>query len=412
MKILVVTPYYTPDLGPSAPLLTLLCSQLIMRGHQVTVVTSVPHFPSGKVQQNFKGKWIKRTVESGVEVIRVAVPSIDRSNLIKRLLQFISFQISAALAIINQKHDVALFTNPAIECWLPFFFQKLFYNKPNIYSVYDIYPDVGIKLGIFRNKFVISIVAWLERYCLNKSEIIHIISDSFRPGLKALGVPDSKMDLVQLWVDTDFIRPMAKNNPFTEEHGLTNQVVIMYAGNIGLSQGLENVLEAAELLKDHKNLRFVFIGNGNGLAGLKNQVKDRKMENVVFIPFQPHVRLPEILSSANIMLVILNRGIGSDSLPSKIFTSLAIGRPILASIDPDSEAWRLIKQYEAGICIPPEDPKKIAESILILANDESLSRRLGNNGRKTAEKFHSARTAAEKFEELFVKANKIYASKI
>ena len=369
MKILVVTPYYEPDLGPSAPLLTLLCSQLIMRGHQVTVITSVPHFPSGKVQQNYKGQWFRRTVESGVQVVRVAVPSIDRSNLFKRLLQFLSFQIGAALAIINQKHDVALFTNPALECWLPFFFQNLFYKKPVIYSVYDIYPDVGIKLGIFKNRFVISVVAWLERYCLNGSAIIHVISDSFRSGLIALDVPDSKMELVQLWVDTDFIRPMAHNNPFSEEYDLTNKVVVMYAGNIGLSQGLENVLEAADLLRDQKNLCFVFIGNGNGLASLKTQVKNQKMENVIFIPFQPRERLAQVLSSADLMLVILNKGIGSDSLPSKIFTSLAIGRPILASIDADSEARQLIEKYDAGICIPPEDPKKIAGAILTLIND-------------------------------------------
>ena len=403
MHILILTPYYAPDIGPSAPLFTLLSSEFVRRGNQVTVVSAIPHFASGKTDAKYRNSVNNKSIENGVNIIRVFVPSLDRSKLRNRLIQFIAFQIGSTLSSLKLKYDVALLTNPAIETFLPFAWHAIIRKKPIIWSVFDVYPDVGIKLGIFRKPIVINTVKRLEQICLKRAASIQIIANSFRPGLYALQLPDNKIALIPIWVDTDFIHPLPKNNSFSKEHQLEDKFVVLYAGNIGLSQGLENVLIVAEKLKDYAKLRFVFVGNGAGLPELQSQVQERRILNVQFISFQPRERLPEVLASADVSLVILKRGIGTDSLPSKTFSALASGRPVLASVDVDSETWRLINQAKAGICVPPEDPDELAKAILKLMSDESLRIRLGNNGRNWAEKNHSVQTATEKFEELFIK---------
>jgi colanic acid biosynthesis glycosyl transferase WcaI len=404
VRILLITPYYAPDLGPSAPLFTMLSEGLVKHGHEVMVVTTVPHYPSGKVNSAYRGKLIRRSVENGVKVSRVWLPSVKRSNFALRLLQFFCYQIGALWAGFNQKYDIVIAANPALWVWLPFVYYVSLRHKPALFSVHDVYPDVGVTLGVFRNKFAIAIIASLERYCLKRSCIIRILSESFRPGLRNLGIPDSKMALVYDWVDTDLIQPLPRDNHFALEHDLKDRFVILYAGNIGLSQGLENVLEAAEQLVGQPEIHFLFVGDGPGYERLVTQAHALQLTNVQFVPFQSRSRLPEVLGSTDVSLVVLRKGIGTGSLPSKTFSILASGRPIIASVDENSETWNLIQKAQAGVCIEPENPVELVKAILTLKNDPNLCERLGQNGRIWAERRHSPQSATLQFEELLNKA--------
>jgi colanic acid biosynthesis glycosyl transferase WcaI len=379
----------------------MLSQGLVQRGHQVTVITTVPHYPSGRVPDSFRGKWIWRSEEQGVKVIRVGLPSVKRANLAQRLLQFSCYQLGAIWAGRSEKYDAVFVANPALWIWLPFTWFVVLRRKPSIFSIYDLYPDVGVVLGIFHHRPVIATVAALERFCLNRSVIVRIISESFRPGLRALKVPDAKMALVHDYVDTDLIRPLPRDNPFAREHGLADRFVLLYAGNLGLSQGLEHVLVAAERLAGCPELRFVFVGDGGGRDLLVARTEQLHLANVQFIPFQPRARLPEVLASADISLITLRRGIGAGSMPSKAFSILASGRPVLASVDPGSETWKLIERAGAGLCVPPEDPAALVDAILTLKQNRALRERLGINGRIWAEQHHSPESAAEQFEKLF-----------
>ena len=403
MRILLIAPYYTPDLGPSAPLFAMLSEGLVKQGHEVLVVTTVPHYPSGRVSSAYKGKWIHRSVENGVKISRVWLPSVKRSNFAFRLLQFLSYQIGAVWAEFNQKYDIVIAANPGLWIWLPFVYYVSISRKPALFSVHDVYPDVGVTLGVFRNKFTIAFIAWLERYCLNHSRIVRILSESFRPGLRNLGTPDAKMALVYDWVDTDLIRPLPRENDFAQVCDLKDRFVVLYAGNIGLSQGLENVLAAAEELAEQPDIHFLFVGDGPGREELIAQAQSHRLRNVQFVPFQPRDRLPEVLGSADVSLVILRKRIGTGSLPSKTFSILASGRPIIASIDQQSETWDLIQKAQAGLCIEPENPQALVKAILILKNDQNLRERLGRNGRIWAERRHSPQSATIQFEELLNK---------
>ena len=379
----------------------MLSEALLKRGHQVTAITTVPHYPSGQVAEDFRGSGIRQSPENGVEVVRVGLPSIKRSNLGMRLLQFFIYQVGAVWASRGLQYDAVFVANPALWVWLPFTWLVVLKRKPAIFSVHDLYPEVGVQLGIFRNRIVRSAVASLERFCLNHSNFVRILSDSFRSGLNVLGVPEEKMVLIYDWVDTELIRPLPRDNKFAREHDLIDRFVVLYAGNLGLSQGLEHVLTAAELLKDQPEIRFVFVGDGAGREQLVTIAKGKKLSNVQFLPFQPRQRLPEVLSSADVSLVSLKQGIGTGSLPSKTFSILASGRPVLACVDENSDTWNLVKRSRAGLFIPPEDPQQLVEAILYLKGDLKLRERFSANGRKWAEQYHSPQSAAEQFEGLF-----------
>jgi colanic acid biosynthesis glycosyl transferase WcaI len=218
-------------------------------------------------------------------------------------------------------------------------------------------------------------------------------------------VKDAKMVLVHNWVDINFITPISRDNAFSQELHLSNRFVVLYAGNIGLSQGLEHVLTAAEKLSPYPDIFFIFVGDGSGREKLRQRVEKNGVPNVLFLPFQPRSRLPEVLATANVSLVILRRGIGTGSLPSKMFSILASGRPVIASIDEGCETWTMVEKAQAGLCVPPENPAALVKAILTLKQDQGLCERLGRNGRAWAEQHHSPQAAAEQFEKLFMDAS-------
>ena len=404
MEYLILTPHYAPDLGPSAPLFTMLCRELANAGHRVTVVSAVPHYPSGKVPQEFRGKFITRTLEDGVNVVRVRVPSVKRSNLLMRAMQFFCYQIGALFACIPKQYDVVFVSNPALWVVLPFGWVVCVKRTPAIFSIYDVYPDVGISLGIFKHRVSIQLVTLLEKFCLRKSTYVRVISKSFLPGLRKLDVPEEKLVLIYDWVDVDLIRPVEKQNGFALEHNLDHKFVVQYAGNIGLSQALDCLLKAAQTLSDDPEIHFALIGEGAARETLIAQAEAMQLKNVSFIPFQPRERLAEVLSSADLSMVSLKKGVGVTALPSKTYSIFASGRPVLASVDEGCETWDLIQRSGAGICIEPENVDELVRAIRYFKENPELRKEMGKKGRAWAEYHHSPVVAAKEIYSLSVRA--------
>jgi colanic acid biosynthesis glycosyl transferase WcaI len=400
MRILVVTAYYYPDGGPAAPLYTTLCEALAQRGHDVKVITAVPHYPSGTVPEVYRGKKFSKTLENGVEVKRVGLPSINRSNLSMRLVQFGFFQLRSTMASIRTQYDVLLTHSPSLEVWLPLAYHAVIRNKPVVYSVHDVYPAVGITLGIFHQKFLIHLVTAMEKFCLHHARRVRILSDSFTPALQKLGVKEEKVTLIYDWADTESIHPLPRENGFASEQGLLDHFVVLYAGNIGLSQGLESILDAAKRLADQSDIYFVFVGEGTGLQDLIEKAKTYHLENVRFIPFQSRERVSEVFASADISIVSLRRDASLGSLPSKTFSIMASERPIIASVDPNSDTSILIQRAGCGVCVEPENPEQIVDAIRTLKRDPQLRLALGKKGRQYVLEHHSPMSAADQFEKL------------
>lgn len=408
MHILIVTPFYLPDGGPAAPLSTMLSEELVKRGNHVTVIAAVPHYPTGIVRPDFRYKHPVETKENGVNVIRVPLPSVNRANLFQRLVQLFIFQIRATLSGINKEYDVILLNNPFFMTGIPLFILGVVKRKPLVYAVYDVYPDIGIQTGIFRNRLIIQWVTTFEKYCLKKATLIRILSKSFIPAIMRMDIPENKIRLIYDWVDLKLIKPLPKENDFSNEYGLSDKFIVLYAGNIGLSQGLEIVLDTAARFISQPEIRFVLVGDGAGKVDLMSEAQKMGLPNVQFVPLQPRERLMQVLASASVALIVLKKGAGFGSLPSKTYSIMASGKPIIACLDEGCEARELIERAQAGICVDPENTEQLAEAIIKLRSDAQLCLAYGMKGRKYVEEFHSPQKAAEHFEDLFIECIELF----
>jgi colanic acid biosynthesis glycosyl transferase WcaI len=404
LRILFIVPHYRPDGGPGAPLFTLLCEALARRGHHPAVLTAVPHYPSGLVPREYRCLRPAWSHESGVRVARVALPSLDRRSLWRRSLQFGCYQLGATVAGWREEADVVVAAGPALEVWLPCALLACARGRPLVYSVHDLYPEIGVQLGIFRHQPVVRAVAALEDSLLRRAAAVRILSASFAPRLLSRRVPESRLHLVYDWVDTGLIRPLHQDNNFAREQGLSGRFVVLYAGNIGQIQGLEAILEAAALLRSRPGILFLFVGDGTARASLSARAQEMQLDNVRFLPYRPLEAMPQVWATAGVGLVSLRAGAGCGALPSKSFAILAAGRPLLAAIDEASDLVRLVDRARAGVCLPPGSPSHLATAVARLHDDPALCAALGRNGRDYALRHHSPEAAAARFEELLLAA--------
>lgn len=399
MRILVVTTFYSPDLGPGAALFTMLCEDLARLGHDVSVIAAVPHYPTGRVAPEFRGSLWRRSLSNGVDVTRVWVPSVNRSRLVLRLATFVIFQFLSTLAGLTRDYDVVLAGNPALEVFLPFWVLAVLRRRPALFSVHDLYPDVGVRLGIFRQRIVVAVIRWMEDFCLKRAACVRVLSPGFRDAILARGVEPSRILLVWDWMDTAFIRSMPRANSLSAQWGLNGSFVVLYAGNMSFSQGLESVLAAALLLRSHPDIQFVFVGDGAAKESLDKQAARDGLANVRFFPFQPRELLPMVLATADVSLICLKRAVSADSVPSKFYSILGSERPVIAAVDHGSDTWYKVQDSASGICVDPEDPTALAAAILDLYANDSRRSEMGRNGRNYVMTHHDRAGAARKFHE-------------
>lgn len=402
LKILIITPHFPPDGGPSANLFYLLSKEFVKRGHCVDVVCAVPHYPTGIVQKNYKSLTIKGEKISGINVIHVPLLSLNRKNLYLRMIQFLMMQLGMTIASLRFCPDIVITSNPALQTGLPFLAINKIKNTKSIFSVHDFYPDVGIRLAIFRSKIIVKVVEYLELKCYKEADVIRVLSDSFVNLLRRYKVFNNKIELIYDWVDINYLKPYQKRNDFSIKFNLADTFNILYAGNIGYSQGLDIIIRAASLLKEKEDIRFVIVGDGAYKPVLAKLIEQSNLNNIVLIPYQKKEWLPLVLATGDIALVCLKKGVSFTSLPSKIYSILACGRPIIACLDKGSDSWNLIERARAGVCIPPEDPSGLVREIIEMKNNPGIREFLGKNGRNYCINYHSVESAADKFELLFL----------
>jgi len=247
---------------------------------------------------------------------------------------------------------------------------------------------------------VIDFFLEIEQFLYQHAQRISVISEGFQRSLLSKGVPGSNIKLIPVWADPNEVRPMQKENDFRHLYGLDDKFVLMYAGNIGLTSCLEDVLAAAEILRDRNDIRIVLVGEGIKKESLKNEARVKNLSNVLLLPYQPRDTLPEMLAAADVGLVTLNSGASLSSLPSKTFTVMASARPILAVTPPDGEVASLIRVAGCGWNVPPASPRVLAGTIVALKAQSSLLPQMGKNGRSYLEKYHARTRGVDAYEEM------------
>jgi colanic acid biosynthesis glycosyl transferase WcaI len=403
MKLLLLCPHFEPDLhAATGEVMTQLVHALARRGHEVDVVTSLPWYQGHRVAAGWGGRpWRVERTDVG-RVVRVHPFPTDKTNIPARGAGFVGFTglaFSAALAL--RGHDVVMGMSPPIFLGEAAEALARVRRTPVVFNVQDVFPDVAVELGALTNPRLIRIASALERRLYRRADAVTVLSRDQAENVAAKLPPSqrSKVRTIENFFDPEKIRPTDPETAYRREHGLSGRTVVMYSGNVGLSQSFELVREAAGWWRDRPEVQFVINGEGAARASVERWARD--LPNVTVVDFQPRERVSEVLGSADVHLILLKRGLARSSTPSKLYGILGAGRPVLASIDEGSDVARTVAEAGAGEVVPPEDPAAFIAALDRMLADPAGLHAAGERARAWALRWLTPDAQAGRYEELF-----------
>jgi colanic acid biosynthesis glycosyl transferase WcaI len=288
-----------------------------------------------------------------------------------------------------EKPDVILCINPPITVGFSGWLVSLARRTPMVFNVQDVWPDCLVLIDQLRSPALIRTFKFLEKFIYRVAARVTVLSEGMKKNLMRKGVPPEKIVVIPNWANVEAIKPVAHENSFRIAQGLAGQFVVMFAGNLGFIAMLDKVVEAAKLLESDRNIQFLIVGEGNAKPKLVSQAKELGLKNIKFLPTQPKEGLSEVLGAADVSLVTLNRQLGELNVPSKTYSIMASGRPVLASVPRDSEIARLVNIADCGQWAPPEDAHSLARAIQRMSHEPERLAQYGINGRRYVEQRHS-----------------------
>lgn len=375
VRVLVVNQYFHPDRSATAQLLTELCDDLSQH-HEIHVVAGRPSYNLARSMNIFP------TPHSDVRVSRAWSTAFDRAWMPGRLTNYATYlTTSLAAAVTASRPDVVLaWTDPPLIGLVAALAARA-RRVPFVLATQDIFPDVAIQLGRLTNPAVIGLLRWTARRQFSSAVRIVSLGRDMDRRLEALGNHKQKIRTVGNWADGSLIRPMSHASPMRDTWGFGDSFVVMHFGNVGLSQSLETVIDAADLLRGRRDILIAIVGEGAAKARLQADVIRRGLSNVRFVAFQS--RVSESLAAADAHLVSLKRGLAGFIVPSKVYGIMAAGRPIIAAVESDSEPGLIVEEYGCGLRIEPDDAGALAEGILRMR--DSNREEMGRRGRRAFE---------------------------
>ncbi len=405
MKILVFCPHFAPDLhAATGEVMTRLVEQLAKRGHELTVVTSLPWYRGHEVAQDWRGRpWRVEQTEWG-SVVRCWPFPTQKTNIKARAAGFAAQTcLLAALGLARRRHDVVFAMTPPLFLAEAAWLASIRMRAPFVLNTQDIFPDVAVELGAISNQRIISVLERYERAVYRRSDAITVLSDDQQRNvcqkLTTDGGDGRQVHLIKNFVDIERIQPVERDNWYRRELGLSEKTVVMYSGNVGYSQSFELMRIAAEASHGQPDLHFVI--NGEGAARPEVDRWAAALDNVSVVDFGPREQVPAILGAADIHLILLKSGLAASSTPSKVYGILAAGRPILASVDVESEVSRIVTEADCGVAVPPDDPKAFISGLEQMLLDGHELEQMGKRARSYAEGLQQPKDQALAYEKLF-----------
>jgi glycosyltransferase involved in cell wall biosynthesis len=371
-RLLVLNQYYWPGFEATAYLLSQLC-EAMAEDFDVRVVTgrlAIP--PTGP----------GHTTHNGVEIVRVRSTAFDRSNLVLRAANYVTYLVaSLSAALRSPRADVVLcMTDPPIIADVALLVARRF-RAPLVVVSQDVFPEIAVELKRLENKALIEVLRTLIAYYLRRADRIVAIGDTMRRRLIEKGAPSDRIEVIPNWVDTQAIRPMAKDNDWSRENGLADRFVVMHSGNIGHAQNLDALVRATTFLRDLDDLVVAIIGGGARHAELLALTDRLEADRVSFLGYQPRDVLSLSLSSADVHVVGLAPGLSGYVVPSRLYGILAAGRPVIVAADEESETARVVSSEGCGVVVPPGRPELLAQAIRAAHDGELDLAEMGERGR-------------------------------
>ena len=387
MRVHIIGINYWPEVTGIAVFSTGRAEYLASRGHDVTMCAAVPYYPQWRVPNEYRGLTFRREQRAGVTIVRcpIYVPSVVTP--LRRVLHEASFIASAFVrSLACRRPDRLVVVSPPLGLAVIAAILGRLWRAPYIFHVADLQPDTALDLGMMKPGRVARLLYAVERLAYRRAALVSTLTPAMRARIVAKGVPEAKVVLFADWADPQLftLAPDAASESIREELGLGDSFVVLHAGNMGVKQGLDVVLDAADRTRANARLVYLLVGDGAMRSTLERRARAMNLTNVRFLPLLPNDRFLRLLVAADVCLVTQQRTVADIVFPSKILTLLAAGKAVIASVDANSAVARAITDAGAGLVVAPERADDLAEAIETLRNDHGRRRDMGASGRAYA----------------------------
>ena len=408
MRVLFLTDNFPPESNAPASRTFEHARQWVADGHEVTVITCAPNFPTGKLFDGYKNRWYHTEQMSGICVVRVKTYITANEGFIKRTLDYQSFMLMATLAALFQKRpNIVVATSPQFFTAIAGYFVGLFRRVPFVFELRDMWPASITAVGAMQPSRLIRLLEKLEMFLYRKAAMIVSVTNAFKAELVERGIEEKKIVVVRNGVDKNQYRPTIKNAELLTELRATDCFIVGYIGTHGMAHALPRVVEAAAQLQSTPDILFLFAGGGAERASLEADVKQRGLKNVRLLPLQPKSNMPAVWSVCNIALIPLrDTPLFSTVIPSKLFECMGMGIPVIMSV-PHGEATSIVANTGCGIVIPPEEPQILAKTILDLKSNSQQLTDLREAALIAANQFSRTELARQMLESLKTVSRKV-----
>ena len=399
MHVLVVTDNFAPERNAPAIRTFEHCKRWVNAGAKVTVVTSVPNFPSGKVLAPYKNRLLQRETIEGIEIVRVWTYLAPNRAVVRRSLDFASFGLTGFFGGLLQKADVIMATSPQLLAGLSGRLLAMVKGQPYLLEVRDLWPDSIVALDMMRERhLMVRVLRSVENMLYRSAARIVTTNSGLRERLIARGVPGNKIGVVPNGVDAAQFSPRPRPQVLMEKYGLSGRFVVGYIGTQGMAHDLTTVINAAEALRAG-NVSFLFVGDGAQHLSIVRMVKRLKLDNVHFVRTVAASEVPDHIACCDVLLVPLKRtGTLNDTMPSKIFEIASMERPMI--IGAEGIAADLVVNHRAGLAIEPENLQALVGAIERLRHEPELSLSMQAGCRALADDFSRDKFAAQMLDEI------------
>jgi len=401
MKIVLLNRYFYPDHSATSQLLTDLAFHMAKRGSSVYVVTSRQGYddPDSVLVSNDSVQ--------GVRIIRVWTTRWGRHNLLGRTSDYLTFYLSAAWSLFALLHSgdvVVAKTDPPLISVVAAIMAKT-RGARLINWTQDLFPEVAEALGIGGSGLLTGVLRWIRNWSLRAAHTNVAIGDCMAKKVAEEGIREDAIRVIHNWSDGIAIQPVGRQkNDLRREWGFQSKFVVGYSGNMGRAHEFDTILNAAETLRGHPEIVFLFIGAGPQRDRIKDEVQRRALENILFKPYQPRERLALSLSVPDVHLISLQPSLEGLIIPSKFYGIAAAGRPTLYVGDSEGEIPSILSQENCGCTISIGDSRGLADCILKMSQDDELVRQLGKCARAAFDRQYDKSRALRAWEQLLTQA--------
>lgn len=395
MRCVLISQYFPPDMGGASARCHNVAKGLKATGWEVMVVTAMPHYPLGKKPARYTWRLCRMETLEGIRVVRLWVPPLAHDTFLKRLLLHGTFCMISLLAIpVAHGSKVVFASSPNFFVMFPAYIYRLALRAVLVRNVDDLWPEVFYELGLLKPKLVRRVVDWLSSLTYKMPHAVAAISPAYTEFIRGkYNVPDERMEVIEVGVDTEIFHPMPRRN--------RDEFVLMYSGILGPLYDFRSLLLAAKQLDELPDLKIVIRGVGEREKEIRSLINSLKLKNVRFeTQLVEGKKLSSILNEANAFVVpMVNLPMADRGLPTKLFEYQALGRPIIVAST--GESARFIRDTQSGIAVPPEDPSALANAILELYQNPGLAKLMGEAALAYVEEHVTVSKIGERMSKLF-----------